>query len=693
MPALQIIAAIFYFLGEPHISQAIMYSMNDPLSFAKLIKKKNARGVILLAGDEKREEEVISKLSAFYKESIRIVSPQEGNVRGGVSWNQLDRVLGESHSLAIVSARVALDANALAASTGLIKAGGLLVVALGKRKGNVPSSQSMSYGPPSGFMNYVLSSLRDCEVSMGYDVEAGVIWKRFDWRGAGKVKRGFNPTIEQQMVVDKMGSMARREGGQVLVVRGNRGRGKSAALGLGLAAFLKGGGNAIIVSKTLESVGVLIHFFEKKSGNKFSFDEKRARGKGRTVYWFPLDMALNLPHSFVDVLVVDEAAEFPVDQLLLLVKKFKKLVFSTTVQGYEGSGRGFEKKFLEGLKGEAHHEVEVITINEPIRFLQGDPLEAWAFSKLYLSPVLDTPSTGSLEVRELGRGIDDIGPFYPILVEAHYRNEPNDLAALMDLPNRTLFGLLGGGKPLGFAEVAQEGPLDEGEEKTVLSGGELLGNLIPDKLLGRSGMQGIQLFPGKRVIRIAVHPAFQGRGFGSYLLSNVEGRAMKDGMGWVGASFSIEDAVIRFWLKNGYIPAYISWKRVSSGGFPSVIVIKPLKEEVRKVLESGADYVLWQWVSGLSTIYKSVEPRIMARLMISLGRLAPFGGIPYRRPLEIPPEAYPYLLLWAARLYASSPNPKLDYMASVLRFISEGNASKTDRFRIGTVLRELYASA
>jgi len=674
---------------------AILIGIRDPLSFAREVRRRRARGILLLMGSEALEEDVVSSLSSFYGESVRIASPQEGNNSAAITWDRLERVLGISSFLVIVSARVALDANAVAAATGLIRAGGLLVVLLGRRKGNVPSSQGMAYGPPSPFVNFFLSSLRECEVAMAYDVDSGPLWVRLEWdgRGIGKARRGFTPTEGQKRVIEEMEGLADGRGGEVVIVRGDRGRGKSAALGLGLASLAKKGMDLVIVSRDLSSISVLLEFLEKKTGIHLDREEKYFKGRGFSLHWLPLDSAISLPASFADVVVVDEAAEFPVDKLMSMVRRFKRLVFSTTVHGYEGSGRGFERKFAEGVRREAHHKVVTITLEEPVRFLPGDPLERWAFEKLYLSPQLQTPDPKDLEFVELERDISQVGLFYPILAEAHYRNEPNDLAALMDLPDHSLVGLLGGGKPLAFAELALEGPLTQQQVDVVMGGGELIGDLIPDKLVGRSRMVPMGAFPGERVVRIAVHPDFQGRGFGSLLLSRLEERAQRQGMGWMGAAFSIDKQVLKFWFKNHYIPVYLSWKKVSSGGSFSVIVLKPLIEEVRQAVRASSDFVLWQWVQGISNSYRGMDPELMADLMIALGRFAPPASLPYKVSLELPLEAYPHLLAWAARAYASEESPKPQWLTSLMRFISGMGVSRTDRYNVRSLLEQLYAAS
>ncbi|MDP7976142.1 MAG: GNAT family N-acetyltransferase [TACK group archaeon] len=667
--------------------------MSELSAFAKAVIRTKGRGLVVLMGDEGKEEAIIDELVGIYGSAIRIGSPQEGSIRGAVTWEQLDRVLGLSSPLVVISARVALDANALAAGAGLVKAKGLLVLLLGKRRGAVPSSQALRFGPPSPFVEHVLESARSCAVGMGYDVERGVLWKNLNWSSSLKVKRGFKPTPEQQTVIDEMKDMAKKEGSKVLIVRGDRGRGKSAALGLGAAAYVREsrGANLVVISKRTESLGVLFDFFERASGFK-RVEDRVFRGRDGSLRWMPIDLALIFPPSLVDLVIVDEAAEFPIDALLSLVRKFKKIVFATTVQGYEGSGRGFELRFAESVKREARHAVAAITLMTPIRFMPGDPLERWAQETLLLKPELPQPDMSSVEIREIPRDFKVISDFYSILAEAHYRNEPNDLAAMMDLPNRSFVAAYGGGRPLGIVELSREGPLSEGEVRIIEEGGELPGNLIPDKLIGRSRMKGFERYWGQRIVRIAVHPAFQRRGVGTSLLSYVEKKAMEAGAAWVGASFSVDKEILSFWVKNGYVPAYISWKAVRSAGSPSAIVIKPLERAVEDMLRGRSPEIMWHWIMGVPTIFKGVNPEAMALCLTTLGRLSKRAGMPIKGFLEQPLESSIPLLAWAARAYSSSERPRLDLLEALLRFLRDGEGSRTDKVKISELLRQLYGS-
>lgn len=102
---------------------------------------------------------------------------------------------------------------------------------------------------------------------------------------------------------------------------------------------------------------------------------------GSTVSYFAPDELIRDSYS-LDLLCIDEAAAIPAPMLLALTERYSRLVFSTTINGYEGTGRGFEIKFKKqlALLRPNFHSVEMI---QPIRWSEFDPLENWLSSVFY----------------------------------------------------------------------------------------------------------------------------------------------------------------------------------------------------------------------------------------------------------------------------------------------------------------------
>ena len=94
-----------------------------------------------------------------------------------------------------------------------------------------------------------------------------------------------------------------------------------------------------------------------------------------------------------ELLVIDEAAAIPITIVKNLIGPY--LVFmSSTVNGYEGTGRSLSLKLIQQLKegnrirqgdnlgGRMLKEVQ---LDEPIRYGLGDPIESWLSKLLCLN--------------------------------------------------------------------------------------------------------------------------------------------------------------------------------------------------------------------------------------------------------------------------------------------------------------------
>ncbi len=166
-------------------------------------------------------------------------------------------------------------------------------------------------------------------------------------------------------------------------------------------------------------------------------------------------------------MIVDEAAAFPVSRLEAFLEA-DRIAFATTTHGYEGGPR-FSVRFRDRL-ADSDHEVVDRTLVEPIRYAAGDPLEVWGFRALLLdarppvAPLVadaqpETVEYCRLEPDELLADESLLREAFGLLVLAHYRTEPNDLARLLDAPNLETRALVHDGHVASVALLAREGGL------------------------------------------------------------------------------------------------------------------------------------------------------------------------------------------------------------------------------------------
>jgi len=383
-----------------------------------------------------------------------------------------------------------------------------------------------------------------------------------------------------------------------MVIKADRGRGKSAVLGLALAALLKSAPwqKYLVTAPERSSVQTLFEFLQKALealGVNFRVTKSEdsvvsLELENSVVYYRSPFVALR---ERADLIVVDEAAGVSLPILIGIMKRFERAVYSTTMHGYEGAGRGFSVLFLNRLKKQRTNVLE-IEMKEPVRYASNDPVESWLYDVLVLDA--EQPSLTRLEIKpietlysalnrdELFEKDELLRDLIGLYITTHYRNKPDDLAILGNSPNhevRTLFSQEG--KVIAAAHVCTEGDLSDSQLK-LLEKKDLKGQLIPSMILRYyPHLKALGKLKGLRIVRIAVHAQLHNRGFGSHLLSKIEEEFKR--FDWLGSSFGANHRLLSFWFKNGYYPILIGARRNPVSGEFSTVVLKPISIASQKL--------------------------------------------------------------------------------------------------------------
>lgn len=276
-----------------------------------------------------------------------------------------------------------------------------------------------------------------------------------------------------------------------------RGRGKSAVLGLAIAgAVAFGYSNIYITSPSPENLKTVFEFILKgfealhyQAVEDYEFFESKnpefnkaiirvlvKREHRQTIqYIHPADAKGKL--SLAELLVIDEAAAIPLPYVKAMLGPYLTFMAST-VNGYEGTGRSLTLKLLSELrnqttkgnsvskkekdlceKGFIGRQLQELTLEEPIRYRDGDSVEKWLCDLLCLdatnvttSFASGTPRPEDCELYYINR--DTLFSHHKaselflqrmmaLFVSSHYKNTPNDLQIMSDAPAHHLFCLLG----------------------------------------------------------------------------------------------------------------------------------------------------------------------------------------------------------------------------------------------------------
>ncbi|XP_074273560.1 RNA cytidine acetyltransferase 2-like [Silene latifolia] len=347
-----------------------------------------------------------------------------------------------------------------------------------------------------------------------------------------------------------------------------RGRGKSAALGLAIAGAVAAGySNIFVTAPSPDNLKTLFDFI-RKGFDSLEYKEhidydvikssdpefKKAtvriniyKQHRQTIQYIQPNEHEKLTQ--VELLVIDEAAAIPLPMVKSLLGPY--LVFiSSTVNGYEGTGRSLSLKLLQQLEEQSQLSKNLdsslsgrlfkkIELNESIRYGSGDSIESWLNGLLcldaanYIPNISRLPPPGDCDLYYVNR--DTLFSYHKdselflqrmmaLYVASHYKNSPNDLQLMADAPAHHLFVLLGPVDEsknhlpdiLCVVQVCLEGEISSDSAKTSLKDGRSPhGDQIPWKFCQQFLDTNFPTLSGARIVRIATHPSAMRLGYGS----------------------------------------------------------------------------------------------------------------------------------------------------------------------------------
>ncbi|HIG9791213.1 TPA: tRNA cytosine(34) acetyltransferase TmcA [Escherichia coli] len=535
------------------------------------MKREGIRRLLVLSGEESWCFDHALKLRDALPGDWLWISPQP-DAENHCSPSALQTLLGREFRHAVFDARQGFDAAAFAALSGTLKAGSWLVLLLPvwDEWENQPDADSLRWSDcpdPIATPHFVQHLKR----VLTADNDA-ILWRqnqpfslahftpRTDWHPATGT-----PQPEQQQLLQQLLTMPPG----VAAVTAARGRGKSALAGQLISRIA---GSAIVTAPAKAATDVLAQF----AGEKFRFIAPDA---------------LLASDEQADWLVVDEAAAIPAPLLHQLVSRFPRTLLTTTVQGYEGTGRGFLLKFCARFPHLHRFELQ-----QPIRWAQGCPLEKMVSEALVFDDenFTHTPQ-GNIVIAAFEQTLWRSEPetplkVYQLLSGAHYRTSPLDLRRMMDAPGQHFLQAAGENEIAGALWLVDEGGLSQQLSQAVWAGFRRpRGNLVAQSLAAHGSNPLAATLRGRRVSRIAVHPARQREGTGQQLIAGA--LQYTQDLDYLSVSFGYTGELWRFWQRCGFVLVRMGNHREASSGCYTAMALLPMSDAGKQLAE-GEHYRL-----------------------------------------------------------------------------------------------------
>ena len=529
------------------------------------MKREGIRRLLVLSGEERWCFDHALKLRDALPGDWLWISPQP-DAENHCSPSALQTLLGREFRHAVFDARHGFDAAAFAALSGTLKAGSWLVLLLPvwDEWENQPDADSLRWSDcpdPIATPHFVQHFKRVLTAN-----NDAILWRRnqpfslahftprTDWHPATGA-----PQPEQQQLLQQLLTMPPG----VAAVTAARGRGKSALAGQLISRIA---GSAIVTAPAKAATDVLAQF----AGEKFRFIAPDA---------------LLASDEQADWLVVDEAAAIPAPLLYQLVSRFPRTLLTTTVQGYEGTGRGFLLKFCARFPHLHRFELQ-----QPIRWAQGCPLEKMVSEALVFDDenFTHTPQ-GNIVISAFEQTLWRSEPetplkVYQLLSGAHYRTSPLDLRRMMDAPGQHFLQAAGGNEIAGALWLADEGGLSQELSQAVWAGFRRpRGNLVAQSLAAHGSNPLAATLRGRRVSRIAVHPTRQREGTGRQLIAGAL-QYIHD-LDYLSVSFGYTEELWRFWQRCGFVLVRMGNHREASSGCYTAMALLPMSDAGKQLAE------------------------------------------------------------------------------------------------------------
>ncbi len=565
--------------------------MIDYSSWAMLqaqMQQQGQRRLVVLSGEPQWSAWLTNQLTEQFQGDWLTVS---AHISGAIDPAKAVSLLGREFLHGIFDATKGFHAEALAILAGTLKAGSWLVMRVPAwlHWAEQPDEDSLRWSESAGVMPtpHFIRHLQQQILAFpdvllwrqGMPFQMPLLPQRAMWQ-----KPDGTPTAGQQSILDELLQAT----GGVWVITAPRGRGKSALAGMLVRHWP---GKCWLCAPAKVATAVIRRYSD------FPDTAESSSLSQATPFW-AVDHLLQYcraksdaqaDQNDADWLLIDEAAAIPTPQLAELIRHFPRVLLISTVQGYEGTGRGFLLKLCAALPDCHRRELKT-----PMRWAEHDPLEEWLDSALLFDDKQPIHGTDTREEKLHFQSIHQsewlqhatlLRSFYGLLTSAHYRTSPLDLRRLMDGNGMRFLAATSHSSDhhsplIGALWMVSEGGLSRTLAHEIWAGRRRpRGNLVAQSLAAHSGFPQAAILRSQRVSRIAVQAHYRRRGIAQNLIIQQCQAATKQKCDFISVSFGYTAELWALWQKCGFRLVRMGTHREASSGCYTAMAILPLNEQ------------------------------------------------------------------------------------------------------------------
>ena len=581
------------------------------------------RHLVVFSGDEQWVNEVLAEHLPELREShTLIVSDQCLDFEGEYSQaKQVKSYLGTEVERLLWNGFSSLNPDGLGAASGLLKGGGLfflILPELSKLESNPDPDYLRMCSHEDELPSYGTRFLQRMIALIEADQDIVLFQQHQEYQNllsatsTNKIHHNEQLTQDQLSMIEGILNVSNGHRKRPLVVHADRGRGKTSALGIAAAKIVQE-----------NHAKVLITAPQRRACNAAfkHYDAELATSE--------LDDALKLefvaPDELIEtcpechILFIDEAAAIPAPLLKQMLETYPRIVFSSTTHGYEGTGQGFAVRFRKTLDT-LTPQWKSLTLNQPVRWAENDPLERWIFEFLLLNAkipklpeakiiALSNSQVEWISQTKLAKDDALFKQITALLVSAHYQTSPSDIRMILDHPKLQLGLIQENTCLLAVVLLLQEGGVNEPRlAQNIIAGTRRpKGHLVPQSLTSSTANPAFLSYTTYRIMRIAVHPSLSHQGLGSKLICAAAELGCENNIDYLSASFGFTSMLIKFWTRNHFQLLRVGYHKDAASGAQSAIVTRVLNDNIKHDLQQAQAQFQQHFIFGLNNIYRNLD--------------------------------------------------------------------------------------
>jgi tRNA(Met) cytidine acetyltransferase len=442
-------------------------------------------------------------------------------------------------------------------------------------------------------------------------------------------------TTDQANMVEAIQTVAKGHRNRPLVVLADRGRGKTSALGIAAASItLDQKLKVVITAPSRRACDAAFKHYQQgidDQGLECSANIESAASIQCTAnleFFAPDALLESLPECHI--LLVDEAASIPAPMLKEMLEAYPRIVFSSTTHGYEGTGQGFNVRFRQTLDT-LTPGWKSLTLHQPVRWADDDPLERWIFEFLLLKAQIPELPIANFNIKTtqavqwvsqdaLSEDSQRLKQVIALLVTAHYQTSPSDVRMILDDPNLHIGLLETDNVVIAVVLLLLEGGIDDAcLAQNIIEGTRRpKGHLVPQALTSSTANPAFLTYQTYRVMRIAVHPTLSRKGLGTILINDAAKLGQQNQIDYLSASFGLTPLLNDFWGKNNFQLLRIGYHKDAASGAQSAIVVRALNSHIPQDILLAHEQYLQHFIFGLNTIYRALDLETTLAVLNSL---------------------------------------------------------------------------